>query len=465
MQLTAAIQESLLAILCYDDTPSGARFVRSLVQAEHFDSYYREIAEAAHSFIDRFEKPPGEHTLDLIDDLCRKYEDSAEFYKRIFTSLEITKDEINRDFVLSKANLFVREQRLKVAIGESIDLLSRGEEGDVEEAEALVRAALDATSVNFDHGLMLGSVESLRFLDEDYTESMPTGIPAFDDLGHGPAPGQLLLFSALYGKGKSWFLVHLAKQALLARRRVLYITLEMSEDEVAKRLYQSIFSVSKRPGRFTKQRFVKDEKGKATQFEEQEMRKRPDFKMKKIKRLLQDKAARLKTPLIIKQFPTGSLTPRELEAYMENLEGAKGFIPHLVLVDYADLMTTDAANYRRSLSSVYVALRGIAVKRNVAVATASQLNREAIGSKKATGGNLAESLDKAHTADVHIVYNQTDAEKALNLARLYLDKGRGEKDRFTVLIAQQYGLGQFCLDSALMGGDGYWDSVSIESNE
>jgi hypothetical protein len=41
---------------------------------------------------------------------------------------------------------------------------------------------------------------------------------------------------------------------------------------------------------------------------------------------------------------------------------------------------------------------------------------------------------------------------------LTVTAGRNDEDRITIIISQQYGLGQFALDSALIGGD-YWSIV------
>ena len=87
----------------------------------------------------------------------------------------------------------------------------------------------------------------------------------------------------------------------------------------------------------------------------------------------------------------------------------------------------------------------------------SQLHREAAGRRIATGANIAEDLSKSACSDVVITYNQTDAEKQLGLARLYVAKARMEEDRFIILVSQNYALGQFCLGSTRMRAKQYDD--------
>lgn len=49
-----------------------------------------------------------------------------------------------------------------------------------------------------------------------------------------------------------------------------------------------------------------------------------------------------------------------------------------------------------------------------------------------------------------LTYNQTKREHELDLARIHVDKARGDRDHFTVLITQNYTSGQFVTDSAFM---------------
>ena len=71
-------------------------------------------------------------------------------------------------------------------------------------------------------------------------------------------------------------------------------------------------------------------------------------------------------------------------------------------------------------------------------------------SKNAQHTDVAEDWSKVQTADNIIVYNQTDAEKSVGCARLFVAKARNEEDGFSILINQQYKTGQFCLQSAIM---------------
>jgi hypothetical protein len=146
------------------------------------------------------------------------------------------------------------------------------------------------------------------------------------------------------------------------------------------------------------------------------------------------------------------------------MESREGFIPDVLLVDYADLMKVDSVNYRQDLGRVYKELRGIAVERNIGVVTASQANRSGIRAKTVRDYHIGEDISKIATCDAHITYSQTGQERGLGLARLFVANGRNDEDQFTVLISQAYTLGQFCLDSVRMTSN-YWTLPKQEAGE
>ncbi len=161
--------------------------------------------------------------------------------------------------------------------------------------------------------------------------------------------------------------------------------------------------------------------------------------------------------MVVKQFPTGSLTISGLQAYLDLLESTCDFVPDLLLVDYADLMYVDERDYRIGIGQLYKHLRGIAVERDFAIATASQANRGGVGAVHITERNVAEDFSKIATADTIITFNQTVEEKRLGLARLHVANSRDDGDNITVLITQNYTRGQFVIQSALMQPV-YWDN-------
>lgn len=453
-KLSGAIQENVLTLLAFSD--EYCKLVRHALTPSLFEnSIYRDIAGHAIDFIDQFGTAIKDHLPDVLEGVLKGSDArKAASYTRVLDNLFQLADSVNGEYVVSKLNEFVRGQAIKSAIVRAVEAV---EGGDVAAAEVALQQGL-ASQINvFERGMLFSDPkQSLGFLDSPL-ETIPTGIEELDKRGVGPAPKELFLIIAPPKKGKSWGLIHLGKFALLNRKRVLHVTLEMSEERVAQRYIQSFFGVSKRDPEVRTPKLKVDAAGRLMEIEHESIQ-RWTFGDEKIRAKLASRLERdfrKRPPLVIKQFPTGSLSISGLKAYMDGLERFHKFIPDLLVLDYPDLMTTDGDNLRISTNKVYEGLRGIAVERNIAVAAASQGNRSSAGAKLVTDAMVAESFGKIATADNVITYNQTDLEKKAGLARLFVSNGRNDEDKFTVLITQSYASGQFCLESTLMLSD-YW---------
>lgn len=248
----------------------------------------------------------------------------------------------------------------------------------------------------------------------------------------------------------TWALCNLGKFALLQRKKVCHVSLEMSAKKMVQRYYQSIFNMSKRKEKSLYVEFERNTLGRIIDIKMDELF--PQYSMddprihRKLTKRINNWGHRL-GHLVTKEFPTGSLTLNMLKAYLDNLEAASNFIPDLLIVDYPDLMDINVNNYRLDLGKVYKDLRGIAVERNIAIAIASQANRGGAEAQTVTDTDIAEDYSKIATVDNVVTYSQTQQEKELGCARLFLANGRNDADRFSVLISQNYNTGQFVLDS------------------
>lgn len=454
--LSPAKQENLLAILCFDK--ENANIVKGAVEIELFgSSIYREIAEQAINFLDTYKEPIADHLPDVFEDrLEDKDARKRKLYENVLDNLYHLKDSVNTDFTMDSLRQFVRSQRLKQGVTDAAQELQAGR---VIEAENYLRKAIKTDLVSFDPGLVLRD-HPTGFLDaiNAAPEFISLGIPHFDRMCVGPESKTLLLWLAAANRGKSWALIHTGKCSLMARKKVLHITLEMSEKKVAARYTQSFFSVKKRDQDIRVPVFTEQD-GQLTDLSFVDL-DRPCLHGKGVEKDLKNKLEKLapRINLIVKQFPTGQLTIPALSAYLDQLENQQNFIPDVLIVDYADLMKLDSNNLRVSTGIIYRDLRGIAVERNIAVASASQTNREGENARIVTLKLLGEDYSKAATADIIISYNQTPEERALNLARLFIAKNRDEEAHATVLLSQAYAAGQFCL-SSIRQSSNYWDMV------
>lgn len=459
------MQENLLVLLSFDD--QRALTIRSLIEPQLYGGHYRLIAARIYDYIDSYKKAPKDHLPDiLMDKLEAPNKREAELYIETIEAVSSARHGINADYVMSTLEIFIERQSLRsIAVEFNKALLKDTDEG-LDEAKALMAKANKQTLSVFDPGIRLSSTD-LSFL-HNQSASFPTGIPELDRRGFGPTRKELWQFIANTKAGKSFALTQLGKMAALHKLKVCHISLEMSRDRCRQRYYSALFGISKRKETFINTRFKRDKLNRITGYDDVRVTPSLSYDDPNIEEKLEAKikqwASRLLDNIIIRDFPTGNLTTRQLEAYLDNLEQAERFVPDLLIIDYPDLMKLDKGNYRLSIDETYKDLRGICVARNMAGAVVSQSHRAGAKVKQLGAENVAEAYSKIAHCDTNITYSQSLQERKMNLARLHVAAGRNDEDRITIVISQQYGFGAFIVDSSLMVGQ-YFENLPKDGFE
>lgn len=460
-RLSGALQENVLTVLCFDE--KYATLVRAAVTPRTFESaVFREVAGAAIDYLDQFGVPVKEHLPDHLEHVLEGDDKrKADSYRRLLDNLFASRETVNAEYVISQLHKFVRQQNLKSSVLRAVEAL---EDGRVDDAEVELQKGMNTQATVFSGGFALDNPDDVAgVLDEPEEEGFDLGIPGLDEGGVIPRRKELLLFVAPRGRGKSWFVTHCAKMALVHKWSVLVVTLEMSERRYAARFLQAFFSIGKREAITRVTKFSKDRDGELSGLVQEKIERetlRDDgIKAKLVARAKREFKKRAK--LRIKGFPSGSMTFAMLEAYLDGLERFEKWTPDLICLDYPDLMDLQEDDLRIGLGKVTVKLRGLADRRNAAVVAVSQGNRESETATTVTGGMVAEDISKLATADNMLTYSQTPAEYALGLARIFVEKARNEAAKFSVLISQAYAIGQFCLDSIALSGE-YWEMLDVK---
>lgn len=455
--MNISLQDNILTVVLFSD--ENAKIILDNVEVNSFDTmYYKKIYMLCKAYYTQYNVTPKQHVLDLLDKYLTGSD--SETYKTILSKL-FNNYPLNETFVLDQLDLFLREQSLKSAAKKALELV---QSGNLDKAEDVLDDLKKKKISLFEPGVCLWDSVSL-FNHMDIEEDMiMTGIKELDELEHVPTKNELYTFMAAPGKGKSWFLVHLARFALLQRKKVLHISLELSEKRLIGRYFQCMFGLAADSNKIN--RYVTEIKydkfGGVSGLDLREIISDiPSLKDPNIQEIITKELGDLyNTNLILKEFPTGSLTVRGLRAYLDNLENFYNFVPDILLLDYLDLMDIDIDKLRLDLGRTAVELRGLAQEKHLAMVTVAQCNRAGEGVKLLTRKNLGEDYSKVKTTDVLITYNQMQEEKNRNLARLYVDKGRNNRDGDCIIIAQNYSIGQFVMQSLKLTNEkSYMDLV------
>lgn len=463
MEIPDSIQELIVALLYYGNT-KDVRAVRALVPLESFDGHYRDMADAAMKYMDRYEQPPGEHTGEVVQSIHARSTADEKIYRRLAASIADSADAINARYIIDTAGAFEHKQRIVTKAAEALELIDRSSTAeDIQRAAALLAdAAKNRARDRVDDFDFRQPGTLLRLLVDEQEENntINLGIPPYDYWRAGPSRGELHMLIAPPSSYKSWWLIHVGKRAIMQGWRVVHVTIEINAVDASRRYLQALNGWTKRKVEgLTKPVFDRDDNGYALTIDEREV-DAPALNSlpRKYRRRLVASAHHYRLRVV--GYPSGSLTMEMLEGYLNTLEVTERYLPDLLIVDYVDEMYVDTRNYRHDVGALYTALRGLGQRRNMAVATVSQANREAEGVKWVTRKNAAEAFNKIAKADVGFTLSRTVSEKKLGLARLNIVRARndgGEQSR--VIIGQSIPTGQFVVDWAKMHEDDYWTMI------
>ena len=452
-RISVSLQENLLVLLCFSDKASA--LIRNAVDPHLFSTQiYRDVVIRVYDYIDQYHKPPREHVADLLEDELGK-DKTSNLYVELLEAIHEQKDSINEEFALNQLEAFVRQQTLKSSIIKASEAI---QDGDLDRAEEDLNAGLKTRLSLFAPGMSLTEGLRVAFAGQVRRDVVPIGIKELDDANLGPARGEFHLFIGPPKRGKSWWLVHMTKRCLLHRMKTVYITLELSEGQIAQRVLQSLFSIARHKTKVPVSHLRADDLVRLMSIERDTITGRLSIDEPSSRKAIEQKLGRLrgKENLTIKQFPAGMLTVRGLTNYLDMLDRSAGFQPDMLVIDYPDYMQLDPKNYRLEIGALYNDLRGVAVERNMGILVGSSISVEGTMARLITESHAAEDYSRIYTADTVFTYTQTPAEKELGLARLFVSNTRvADRDGFVLLISQAYAIGQFCLESVSMS-DAYW---------
>ena len=392
-------QERVFLGLITDNT--WATQMTEVMSPDFFDLRY--LAYLTDKYFKYFEKYKTFPTLPLLisivkDDLRETNnavlkEQVVEYLSRMRTLPDMG----DLAYVKEKSLDFCRKQAMREALEKSVELIG------TDQYDAVVDLMKRAVSVG-----IAASVGHDFFEDADARfvkinrAPCPTGIEQLDEktiLNGGLGRGELGVITAPTGVGKSHYLVLMGANALKVGKNVVHYTLELTETSVGIRYDSCLTGIQSSE--------IQDSK-------EQVLDMYKDMELGR---------------LIIKEYPTGSASVATIRNHLEKL-ALRGFIPSLIIIDYADIMRSsrEMDALRLELKLVYEDLRNLAMEKNIPIWTASQSNKEGSGSDIVGLENMSESYGKAMVADVVISLSRKPAEKATGSGRLFVAKNRAGRD-------------------------------------
>lgn len=264
----------------------------------------------------------------------------------------------------------------------------------------------------------------------------------------------------------SHILFYTSLQALQAGNKVIHVTLEMTENEMIRRAMPALTGHPRYSQTIKYSSFRKNNEGLFDIVQHEKEKEginldTIDYFQKKIKRLYRKGNIRIIRPL-------DAIDVQWLETTLDNLFYYENYIPDVLVLDYADYMIPDKGfrnnENRERLNNIWVGLRQLAIRKNIAIVTASHTAKVTFETDIKTS-HASEDIRKINNVTMAIGLNQTKKEKEMNIMRIGLmeiREGRGTMEQ--VVVTQCLDLGRPCLDSRLRSLVNYGENEEKEEN-
>jgi replicative DNA helicase len=425
-------EEILLKSLIYDGTFFNKIF--SLLKTDYFKNIgNKEVFKLLKKYYSEYKERPSEVALvTMVKDVA-----NAELRKELIESLKnVSKTELNSntDFICDETVKFIKDAIYYKGLELGADGLMNKDETKMKKAQSMFEE-MAKVQIDSNLGLDFDDIQT----QIDYYSKREYGIKTQHKsinkrLGSGFLPGTLNIILAAQGVGKSLLMCDLISGMLLNSKNVLMVSLEMSENEMLKRIHANVFDI----GINTFRDLAKNE-GELNQLE------RPQTTKEDILNAYNKlKMSGTCGKFFVKEYPAGSFSALMLADLVDKFRVEKNIKFDCIFIDYLGIMKSDLISPNAGLysyvKSIGEEVRGQAVKLGIPIISASQLNRSSINKVEGVDNSaVSDSYGTNATADlmVFILQNEVMKEKSEVLVKFTKNRYTGITDSFMLNIDYQ----------------------------
>lgn len=448
-----------------------------------------------HAYYEEYSKAPGKDIKNIyLVERKSLEEEKGEVVEKFLTNLSEgyeQKEQINEEYLKDYSIRYIKERALTIKVDE---IKANLELNNIEEAEKCV---LDFNKITKATSNWIDPFDP-SFINKVFeeTESALFYFPGRLGKFLGPMKRKWLVsFMGPMKRGKTNWLVETMFTGLMSNLKCVFISLEMSEEEVAWLSYKKItaaqedFSGNVKIPIFdcVKNQYdtcvlperawhtgILDENGRIKQWsptlpykpctacrttlpkefdptvwymEEEKMELSPGLALSKAKGFSDIYGRRAR----FLSYPIGTANLDKIKADLDLLEFNEDFIPDVIIIDYADLLGSEDSRLtgRESINETWKAMKRLAQERKCLVMTATQSNRESMETKTVRTVHTGEDIRKIAHVNAMISLNQTDVEKRTKQMRLgiIVHRHKDFSENELSLVLQQIDIGQFYLDA------------------
>jgi replicative DNA helicase len=382
--------------------------IHDIISEEYWDNQAQQwVIKEIIKYYDKYHTTPS---MDILKVELQKVDNEVlrlSIREQLKAAYESSDEDL--EYVQEEFSTFCKNQQLKKALLNSVDLLKAG---DFDGIKHLVESALKAgNDKNIGHEYSK-DIES-RFREDARTTIATPWERINDILQGGLGNGDFGLIFGNPGGGKSWSLVALGGYAVRMGYNVLHYTLELGEQYVGRR-YDAFFS------------------------------KIPVDQVIKNRSKIEDIIPEIPGQLIIKEFPTGRATISTIESHIRKVTDL-GTKPDLIIIDYVDLLSTKkrTADRKGEIDDIYTSTKGLARELDVPIWSVSQVNRAGAKDDVIEGDKAAGSYDKIMITDFCLSLSRKAKDKVNGTGRFHIMKNRYGMDGLTFGVKADTSTGHF----------------------
>jgi replicative DNA helicase len=382
--------------------------IHDILSEEYFQNQAHQwIIKEILKYYDKYHTVPS---MDILKVELKKIDNEVlkvSIKEQLREAYEASEEDL--EYVREEFSTFCKNQQLKKALLNSVDLLKAG---DFDGIKFLVESALKAgQDKNVGHEYNK-DIEA-RFREDSRTIIATPWEKINNLLQGGLGNGDFGLIFGNPGGGKSWSLVALGGYAVRMGYNVLHYTLELGEDYVGRR-YDAFFT------------------------------KTPVDKILQNRKKVEEIVPQLPGELIIKEFPTGRATISTIEAHIRKVTDL-GIKPDLIIIDYVDLLSTRkrTADRKGEIDDIYTSTKGLARELNIPIWSVSQVNRAGAKDDVIEGDKAAGSYDKIMITDFCLSLSRKAKDKVNGTGRFHIMKNRYGMDGLTFGVKADTSTGHF----------------------
>jgi replicative DNA helicase len=395
-----------------------------MIKASYFNEDSRqESYKIALKFFREYGKVPNRKELKSYLELTNTSVDDEEFDDLYAFNLR----EYNYDYLYKYVRSFILLRNLNLTVFDLLTYLKTTsiDPENIDKISEKVRNDISSKlAVNFssgDTGLNFFNPESHIQLPKN---GSPTGFSFFDKcLGGGWNPKSLVVFQGRPKVGKSMVLGNIAARSFLIGNVTGLVTVELPERQYMKRIGSNILNIPSDV-------YSGITDAHATQ-------------------IIMTKIAELKEKsktcgeLVIKDFPTGSATAIDIENYFLRLESKMNRKFKVIVVDYLNLLRPikDQSGLYEKIKCISEELRGVAMRNEWCIISATQVKREAIDNFDLGMDSVAESFGLIHTVDSLFGIMRSPLESRMKIKIIAnRDNGYEESYKFYAMVKDYFRL-------------------------